>query len=161
MKNGLGHRPIPFIAYREDAQKCLPWCWQFWLNIDACNIYQLLMSITVGYICWYSKKYQSHQKKNKCVVQAAQRDWNDMNVLLQSAIVFTLGTFDGLSLLVFAIGKRLKVCEQYLFITKAVLWMVSVLWAHIPHIWALSVSQKSVIIIIKSNSRSLNHTVNV
>ena len=47
------------------------------------------MSITVGYICWYSKKYESHQKKNKCVVQAAQRDWNDMNVLLQSASVHT------------------------------------------------------------------------
>ena len=57
-----------------------------------------------------------------------------MSVLLQSAGVFTLETFDGLSLLFFAIGKRLKVCEQYLFITKTVLWMVSVLWAHIPHI---------------------------
>ena len=57
-----------------------------------------------------------------------------MSVLLQSAGVFTLEIFDGLSLLVFAIGKRLKACEQYLFITKTVLWMVSVLWAHIPHI---------------------------
>ena len=68
LKNGLEHWPIPSIAYREGAQKCLPWCWQLGLNTDACNIYQLLMSITVGYICWYSKKYQSHQKKNKCVV---------------------------------------------------------------------------------------------
>lgn len=72
------------------------------------------------------------------MVQAAQRNWRrspvDMSVLLQSAGVLTLGTFDGLSLLVFAAGKRLKVCEQYLFITKTVLWMVSVLWAHIPHI---------------------------
>ena len=44
-----------------------------------------------------------------------------MSVLLHSAGVFTLRTFDGLSLLVFAIGKPLKVCEQYLFITKTVL----------------------------------------
>ena len=56
----------------------------------------------------------------------------DMSVLLQSAGVFTLETFDGLSLLVFALGK--PQCVQYLFITKTVLWMVSVLWAHIPHI---------------------------
>lgn len=35
--------------------------------------------------------------------------------------------FDGISLLVFATGKPLKGCEQYLFSTKTVLWTVSVL----------------------------------
>ena len=32
--------------------------------------------------------------------------------------------------------------KHYLSTTKTVVWMVSVLWAHIPHIWALSASQK-------------------
>ena len=43
------------------------------------------------------------KEKNKCVVQAAQRDWKSQFA--------TLGTFDGLSLMVFATGKPLKVCE--------------------------------------------------
>ena len=80
LKNGLGHRPIPFIAYREDAQKCLPWCWQFWLNIDACNIYQLLMSITVGYICWYSKKYQRVTKRKTNVWYKQHREIGDVHL---------------------------------------------------------------------------------
>ena len=38
------------------------------------------------------------KEKNKCVAQAAQRDWKSQFA--------TLGTFDGLSLMVFATGNR-------------------------------------------------------
>ena len=48
---------------------------------------------------------ESLKEKNKCVVQAAQRDWKSQFA--------TLGTFNGLSLMVLAIGKPLKVCEHY------------------------------------------------
>lgn len=66
-----------------------------------------------------------------------------MSVLLQSAGVFTLETFDGLSLLVFAIGKRLKVCEQYLFITtNGVMDGVCSVGTYTTHLSSLGFSKK-------------------
>ena len=80
----------------------------------------------VTYVDMVKSVEESPKEKNKCVAQAAQRDWKSQFA--------TLGTFHGLILLVFATGKPLKVCEHYLFTIKTVVWMVSVLWAHIPHI---------------------------
>ena len=47
---------------------------------DACTIYQLLMSITVGYICWYSKKYQRVTKRKTNVWYKQHREIGDVHL---------------------------------------------------------------------------------